>query len=185
MNQLEKAIIDGTRTAQKEYQKMTEGWWLSHGPESFIEHAVAIKVARIGFSVYPEASPKKIRLDLKAPPRGRPAKNLGQRFDIVVWYKTTNKIRAIIEIKRAWSIRSLRGDRTKVANFLRQKRGAHAGYLLAYTEAKGTRCETTLSRRLDYWADHFECTLAGKHIDPERDAAQWGWCIGLFRVKAR
>ena len=64
MNQLEKAIIDGARAAQKKYQKMTEGWWLSHGPESFIEYAVAMKVARKGFSVYPEASLKKIRQDL-------------------------------------------------------------------------------------------------------------------------
>jgi hypothetical protein len=179
MNQLEKAIIDGVWTAQRQYQKMTDGWWLSHGPESFIEHFVAVAVARKGFSVYPEASPKKIMKEFDTPPRGRPANNFGQRFDIVVWLKSAEEVKAIIEIKRAWSIKSLRVDRRKVATFLRQGH-ARAGYLLAYTEAKS---EAKLQEHLKYWAYELNCKLVGRHIDSQEDE-KWQWAIGLFKVRA-
>ena len=89
MNQLETAIIDGIKTAQKDYLKMT-GWWLGHGPESFIMCTVATKVATTdGSSVFIEASPKKILKERDEKRRGRPPTNLDQRFDIVVWQKAT------------------------------------------------------------------------------------------------
>lgn len=135
MNKLEKGILDGARAAQKEYEEMT-GWWLSHGPESFIEYAVARAVGKQGFTVFPEASPKKIMNERDHRPRGRPRKNLGQRFDIVVWLKASDQVRAILEIKRAWSIADLRSDREKVATFLQRNNFVRAGYLLIYTEAK-------------------------------------------------
>jgi hypothetical protein len=85
MNQLEKAFIDGAKNAQKAYMDMTGGWWLSNGPESFIEYIIASKAREKGFWVYPEASPKKIMKDRNDSPKGRMPKNLGQRFDLVVW----------------------------------------------------------------------------------------------------
>jgi len=105
MNQLEKAIIGGAEAAQSDYENMT-GWWLSHGPESFLMCAIANQVTKKGgFWVFVEASPKKIREERDdGPPRGRPSKSLGQRFDIVVWTKASSDVRAIIEVKRAWSI---------------------------------------------------------------------------------
>jgi hypothetical protein len=95
-----------------------------------------------------------------------------------VWLKASEEIKAIIEIKRAWSIRSLRGDRKKVATFLRQGQ-ARTGYLLAYTEAQGA---TKLMKRLEYWAKYHKCTLVGKHVDSQR-YEKWQWAIGLFKVR--
>jgi hypothetical protein len=183
MNQLEEAVIDAAKTAQKEYEKMTGGWWLSHGPESFLQHAVAIKVREEGFWVYPEASPKKIRKDQDVRPRGRPPRNPDKRFDLVVWQKASNKIRAILEIKRAWSISDLKGDREKIERFLKFKNNEYvAGYLLAYTEADGNKRGDTLSKRLNDWAQKLNCALVGLHKDAQGDG-EWGWAIGLFRLK--
>jgi len=181
MSQLEKAVIDGAKTAQKDYGDMTEGWWLSHGPESFIEHTIAIKVRKQGFWVYPEASPKKIMEERNDRPKGRPPRNLGQRFDLVVWDKSDDNIRAIFEIKKAWNITSLRGDRKKIATFLNRNEYVKSGYLLAYTEAKGGRRAETLSNRLAYWAEGLNCALVGTHIDAQGDGES-GWAIGLLRL---
>lgn len=181
MNKLERAILEGARNAQKEYVSVTAGLrWLSHGPESFIEHPVAIRVAKDGFCVFPEASPKKILKEQGIVPRGRPAGNLGQRFDLVVWFKDKNEVRAIIEIKRAWAITNLRGDKDKVAMCLEQGLTS-AGYLLVYTEARGPNRLENLSKRLNQWAVDLECTLVGEHVETQGDGT-WNWCFGLFKV---
>jgi hypothetical protein len=118
MNKIEEAIIEGTRKAQREYEYMT-GWWLSHGPESFIMCEVAYMIAKkADFSVFIEASPKKILSEREEKLRGRRPANHGQRFDIVVWHKSRNDIRAIIEVKRAWSIANLRGDSEKIIKYM-------------------------------------------------------------------
>ena len=184
MNQLEQAIIDGAKASQRDYEKMT-GWWLSHGPESFLICTIANKLAKnAGFWVFVEASPKKIRKERdEHPPRGRPPKNLGQRFDIVVWQKASNDVRAILEIKRAWSITDLRGDRKKIADFMENSEYVNVGYLLAYTESKGQRRETTLTKRLKNWAERLDCQLVGSTINAKGDG-EWGWAVGLFRLQA-
>jgi hypothetical protein len=58
-----------------------------------------------------------------------------------------------------------------------------AGYLLAYTEAKGKNREDTLNKRLIHWAKAKElhCNLAGSFIDEKGDG-EWGWAVGLFRL---
>jgi hypothetical protein len=178
MTKLEKAFIDGVKAAQKDYSEITGGWWLSHGPESFINHSIAIKVWEQGFWVYPEASPKKIIDERDDRLKGRPPKGLGQRFDIVVWAKSSDKIRAILEIKRAWSIADLRSDRDKVATFLKRSKYVKAGYLLVYTEAKG---EKKLLNQIANWANDLDCKLVGKYADKQGDG-EWNWGIGLFRL---
>lgn len=181
MNNLEKAIIEGTQTAQREYENMT-GWWLSHGPESFIMCSVAGMIAKkANFYVFIEASPKRIREEREEQLRGRPPANHGQRFDIVVWKKSKNDIRAIIEVKRAWSIADLRGDRKKISKYLASNKFVNTGYLLAYTEAKGKRREITLNNRLLRWANTLQCNLAGSFIDKKGDG-ECGWAVGLFRL---
>ena len=181
MNQLEKAIIEGTQAAQREYESMT-GWWLSHGPESFIMCTVASKVAqKANFAVFIEASPKKILEERDEKLRGRPPANHKQRFDIVVWQKSTNNIRAIVEVKRAWSIANLRGDRKKISKYMDSKDFVSTGYLLAYTEAKGKKRENTLKNRLRNWGSELSCVLTGSFIDGKGDG-EWGWAVGLFRL---
>lgn len=194
MNALEKAILSAAREAQGKYEDMT-GWWLSHGPESFIEHEVAAKVSgRENFSVFPEASPKKILAEQGKKPRGRPAGNLRQRFDIVVWHKkASSRVRAVVEIKRAWATADLRGDVGKVRRILKQKL-AGTGYLLVYTEAKGGPQSSSLSKserekrrakilatRLRKWADNLGIKMIGHYIDRRGDG-EWSWAFALFRV---
>lgn len=135
MNELERIVVDAVKTAQRDYESMT-GWWLWHGPESFMVSSVARLIGKQGdFSVYLDASPKKIQKELEEHRRGRPRKNQGKRFDIVVWRRASDRLRAILEVKRAWSITGLRADRKKMAEFLSSKNYDIAGYLLVYTEA--------------------------------------------------
>jgi hypothetical protein len=179
VNKLEKAIIEGVKTAQKDYCKMTGGWWwLSHGPESFLQHAIAIKIHKQeNYCVYPEASPKKIMKERDDPLRGRPPKNLDQRFDLVVWDKSTDNLRAILEIKRAWSIADLKGDREKIETYIKQNKFVKNGYLVAYSEAKSSE---TLKNRLMHWANRLNCNLVNSHISPSD--GEWVWAIGLLKI---
>jgi len=84
-NKLEEAIIQGVKAAQREYIKMSGGWWLSHGSESFITSMVAHQACKLGgFFVFPEASPRKITKEAnERPKRGRPSRIQGKRFDIL------------------------------------------------------------------------------------------------------
>ena len=144
---------------------------------------VASKLSRKrGFWVFVDASPKKILKERDERPRGRPPKNLDKRFDMVVWQKASDKIRAILEIKVAWNITSLRSDRKKIALFMKNNEYVNAGYLLLYTEAKGTRREETLSNRLKNWADRLRCKLVGSTMDAPGDD-EWGWAVGLLRLE--
>jgi hypothetical protein len=180
MNQLEKAIIDCTRAAQRDYENMTDRW-LWHGPESFIMCSVATKLSKkMGFWVFIDASPRKIQEERDERPGGRPPKNLDNRFDMVVWQKD-NKIRAILEIKRAWSIDGLRRDRKKIGLYMKNNNDVNAGYLLAYTEAKGLPRDKTLSNRLKNWANALHCELVGYTMDAKGDG-EWGWAVGLLRL---
>jgi hypothetical protein len=183
MTILEKAIINGARTAQKNYQEFTGGYWLSYGPESFLVHTVVKSICEEGYCGFPEASPKLISkaLDLQKS-RGRPPKNLDQRFDTVVWNKAGNYLKAIIEVKKAWSISSLRSDRNKIKKYLESNRNHFdkaVGYLLAYTEAKRA---DTLQNRFPKWAKELKCKLCHHHVEtPENE--EWGWSVGLLRLK--
>lgn len=178
MNQLEQAILKGAVSAQKNYEKMTD-WWLSHGPEYFITCAVATNVAgKNGFSVFLEASPKKLKKERDERARGPQPKSNSQRFDLVVWQKSSVDVRAIIEIKRAYSIDPLQKDRDKIFRYMSKNEFVKNGYLLVYTEAKGAE---TLPNRLSNWAKQLDCQLvdfkSGKDNDDE-----WKWAIGLLKI---
>jgi len=180
MNKLEKAIITGTKLAQQQYEEMS-GWWLSHGPESFIMCAVAAQLAKKNnFYVFIEASPEKIRIERGFPHRGRPDPDRRKRFDIVIWQKSKNDIRAIIEVKRAWNLGNLRKDREKISKYIVSKGFVKTGYLLAYTEAKGKRRKDTLNKRITHWASELKCQLAGSIMEWKGDG-EWGWAACLLR----
>lgn len=182
MNQLEKAIINGVVMAQKKYENMTD-WWLSHGPEYFITCAVANNIAdQNGFSVFPESSPKKLIKERSDPPkRGPQPKSNGQRFDLVVWHKSSYDVRAIIEIKRAYNIEPLRKDKDKIFKYMDKNDFVKNGYLLVYTEAKR---EETLPTRLRNWADRLECQLVGsENGKDDDDDDSWRWAVGLLKLK--
>lgn len=94
MNDLEELIIKGVSKAQNEYEKVSDGWWLYHAPESFIQSHLASYIARKGeFCVFPECSPKQWKESIDegngAKPKGRPfSAHDKKRFDLVVWFKS-------------------------------------------------------------------------------------------------
>ena len=126
---------------------MADGHWLSHAPESFLQSEVARQIAGDGYTVYIDCSGKRTKAEM-GPTRGRPPINLGQRFDISVWYKHKDELWAVIEIKRAWGITSVRKDANKIEHDATLKHRAHAGYILVYSEAKGTGYDVKILRKI-------------------------------------
>ena len=107
VNKLENCIINGVPKIQRLYNKVSDGWWLYHAPESFIQSHLALHIAHNGeFCVYPECSPKRWKASVSrgngTKPRGRPfSAHNKKRFDLVIWRKSGKRPRAIVEIKRA------------------------------------------------------------------------------------
>ena len=181
-NALEKSIIEGAKEAQEDYENMS-GWWLSHGPEYFLTSIVSNWLCKkSGFYVYPEASPKKIAEEHKRPRQEQPSKMQGKRFDIVVWNKSNIRLRAIIEIKLAWSIRPLIPDRNKMRGFLSTSEHKPTCYLLVYTTAKGPNRVETLKRRFMHWEKKLECNLVHEHVDTQGDG-EFSWALALLRLQ--
>lgn len=183
MSKFEQAIIDGAVAAQKDYSQMTN-WWLDHGPEYFITSIVAKHIAtEHGCCVFPEASPKKIKKEINAPPkRGPIPKSDSQRFDIVVWQKKLSIVRAIIEVKRAYTIKPLQDDKKKIQDYMKKNpKLVKNGYLLVYTVAKRIN---TLPNTLSRWAEQLKCTLVGSHIG-EDETGEWRWAVGLFKINGQ
>jgi len=183
MNKLERAILDGAIEAQKAYGRISDGCWLGHGPESFIQPYVAEEIAEEGFVVYPEKSPKKLDEELEVKRRGRPPGNKGERFDLVVWYRTRPEVLAIIEIKRAYYIGPVRRDAEKVKKHLSHG-VAKTGYLLVYSVAGGYARRTALESTFKRWAKQTETTLVGHHIVADEDD-EWSWGFVLLRLNRK
>jgi hypothetical protein len=180
MNKLENAILDGAVKAHEVYEGVSGGGWLWHAPESFILPFVAIEVAEEGFLVYPETSPKKLNEELGVKKRGKPRKNVGERFDLVIWYKSNEKVRCIVEVKRSQNIHPVRTDADKVRKHLSQG-VAKTGYVLVYCEADGDEQVNKLREKFEYWAEETGSGLVGHHIDPEGNG-EWTWGFVLLRL---
>lgn len=187
MNQLERSIISGAVKAQKQYETMTGGWWLDHGPESFFQIIVAQQVCKLGHNVYVDATIKKLR-DGRAQP-GRPTKDLQKRPDLSVWNKSTDTLRAAIEIKRAWSFPPVRSDAKKLTRILGFKGAPKSGYLLVYTDHAGKTDRIgkepieIIKGRFDTWADELGWSLVGTTVEGgKNDNPAWG--VGLLRRDA-
>ena len=59
------------------------------------------------------------------------------RFDLVFWFKTKDEVKAVLEIKRAWTKKPIEDDINKVTQFLSKRiSGNAAGYVLHYTDCK-------------------------------------------------
>lgn len=94
-----KTIIKGIKSAQREYEKMSE-YWLEEGAEYLITVSVARALwKKFGDgTVMVEGSSDEMRKDAGAK-KGRPPKSVkGKRYDIVLYFKNGDP-RAVIEIK--------------------------------------------------------------------------------------
>jgi hypothetical protein len=168
---------------------MTQGYWLWHAPESFIMASTAIHVDRhYGSEVYMDCTTKKMKIkqNMDDAIRGRPQKRK-RRYDLVVFKKASDRVRAIIEIKKADTLWHLWSDRKKLHRYL--KRNNHvAVYLLVYTEAVGDDRRARLAKieeRGVNWARDLDCVLVGKRRSPRSDYKdEYDWAFYLFRLKA-
>jgi hypothetical protein len=138
-NDLEKCILDAVSIAQDSYKQMTGGWWLWHGPESFLQTIIAQEIKKTtGHTIYIDTSIQKISTDFNRGP-GRPASYERLRPDISVWYKDLERLRAAIEIKRAASAHPIEKDAQKIEKYLAHKHSAETGHILTYTEIQKKR----------------------------------------------
>lgn len=134
-NQFEKAILDTAMSAQKFHIQMTGGQYLWYSHESFLQNFIAVNLFKTtGHCVYVDPSPKKLR-ESSASASKRPPKNLRQRFDLVFWLKSEDRVKAIVEIKATWEKNPVIKDVIKVSKYLESRDGQEVtGYVLYYTD---------------------------------------------------
>ncbi|MBK6361419.1 MAG: hypothetical protein IPH64_00955 [Comamonadaceae bacterium] len=166
MNNFEKSLMAAARKTFVDYEKLTGGWWLMHGPESFLQNGIALDLRKqADILVYPECSPKRVKADHNIVKIGRPPKtSQQQRFDLVTWWKNGTP-RAIVELKLAYDIRPIRKDAEKLLEFRKEARDVfRSGYLLVYSEARikpkkeGAlfAAKTGLENRFDLWTKYLK-----------------------------
>lgn len=199
LNDLEKAIGHALPRAQRAYVEMT-GWWLTHGPESFLQHEIARHIARKRKAiVFTEVSPRKIAAEFPTKGRGR-TYEARKRFDLIVWQKSSYGVRAVIEIKRAWGAKPVLKDAKKIHSYMLHKRAAKTGYLLVYSDASNAKGRSSgagrrkhIEDRFAKWGRRLERTgwikLRPQTFSPHRKYAQdedgktvWSWGYVIYRL---
>lgn len=188
-NKFEKAILKAAVDAWKFHYEMTGGAYLHYTHESFLQNYIAVNMfSEKGFYVYVDPSPKKIRNDSRSDSISeKPPKNLNlqQRFDLVFWLKADDRVKAIIEVKRAWNKTPVMNDVNKVSDYLKTNDGKDVdGYVLYYTHASDTKF---IHRRFQAVDEEMKKSigkegkfgLVGKYIFEEKDWAPYGFA--LFR----
>ena len=199
LNDLESAIRSAVLSAQKNYIRMS-GWWLHHGPESFLQHQIAWAVMRrCKTNVFTEVSPKKIGAErIRGPGRTYKAR---KRFDIIVWPKSSNIPRAVIEVKRAWRLAPVRADANKIRSYIKHRNAAKNGYIIIYSDVSSFRGRSRSSERRNHLCRIFNrwgCALSRTGwkcinmtvVSPQGDGAEdvngnrYSWGFALYRVSA-
>jgi hypothetical protein len=182
VNLLEKIILGGANKAFEDYNTMSGGHSIWEAPESFLQTVVDQEIAKMGYWVFLDTSIQKVLAELKPSP-GPALKIRRQRPDISIWNKTKKngdyRLRAIIEIKRAWNSHTINGDAKKIEIHLRHKRSAGSGYILAYGDARPGRLvdpEKQLQKRFKKWAARRSWSLIGLDIRKAADSAR-GFCL--------
>lgn len=135
-NNFEETILDAAWNAQEFHIEMTGGLYLPYSHESFLQNFIAMEMFNSTENcVYVDPSPKKIREWLDSPAKKGP-KNLRQRFDLVFWLKEEDRVKAIVEIKRAWGKKPVMDDIYKLWKYRKTKDGRTIRYyyVLYYTD---------------------------------------------------
>lgn len=182
-NQLDTVLLDSVRKANGLYEKMTDGYWLWHAPESFVQMVIAAEIYnKLDVCVYPECTPLGFARDAtKATHLGRPPHtNEQQRFDLVVWWKNQQRPRAIVEIKLTYaSMTGVLSDANKLVAFRKAaaRRGQpRHGYLVVFNSAyrnpkldKSRQGAATIKTRFKKVSDEItsDFKLVGEYISRE------------------
>ncbi len=178
-NNLEKTILKAAKNAQEIYCEMT-GYWLWHAPEHFFQNVIARAIWKNGHNVFIDASNGKVKRDAEDnKKRGRPRKDTGKRFDISVWYKRTKTLKAVIEIKRGYSLNFnlVKKDAEKIEYAVNSSKGAKSGYILLYSEIKDKKA---LQGLFCQWAKDLEWRLVDSFVTKPHDE-EYAWGVALFR----
>jgi hypothetical protein len=180
-NALEDAICSGIIDAQKKYYEMT-GHLLRHAPEAFLSTLIAMKIhEKLRCSVYMDAALSRIAREreesgILSGERPKP-EDLSLRPDISVWGKTTGRIRAAIEVKRAPWTAGISKDVERLRRLVGKDYGPKAGYVVSHTVSDK---ENTVNARIDHWINN-NSTLIRREIKSGRDGRFWGYA--LLKVK--
>jgi hypothetical protein len=187
MNSLEKCLCDSMGDAFEKYQSVT-GWWLWHAPEHFIQNVALTHIWEKGWEVYPEATIKKITQAIGHPRRGRPPKSIKNRFDLVVWNRSSRRLRAVVEIKRTSRLAPLKGDAARIKKAMSGARTAKSGYLIVYSEADARaekkRPSEILKKRYADWAEELDLRIICSSILGEDNDTPRAWAAGFVLMRA-
>jgi hypothetical protein len=140
-NKLESAIISASRES-------------ADGPEHFLQNEIARAIWKQRFYVFLDVAEKTVRAQLEGVQQ--PSSSL-KRFDMCVFYKHSERIRAVIELKTkaTFSSTSIVLDAKKIEkHFAEDTPHASTGYLLAYSEAYR-------AHRVRLLGDRFRTTFLG------------------------
>lgn len=178
---IELAIISGTKSAQKQHVLLNDDW-LGTGPEYFLTVHIARHIAKGDRYVYVDAGLTKLArlLGVQSGP-GRKVLHLQERPDIAVKSKADNRLAAIIEVKRAWSISPIDKDVNKVRGHLGYKHSAKYGYVAAYSSSESDKPVTKLKERFSDWAERLKVTNVADYYQNEPSTG-WAWGVAVYQV---
>ena len=186
MTLIEHAIKRGLKNTFKLYERMTD-YWLSHAPEYFVTVGIAQTIHKdTEGGVFMDVSLKRIYSHRKsqgeASIRGKPPFYLSNRPDISVWYKSSPRVKAAIEIKKAYSLDPVKKDVARLRRIVGKPHGPKVGYVVAYSETKPRKSKSTsdsLSARFDKWEKSTKTKLIIKGLGKKSDDSGWwhGWCV--------
>lgn len=183
LNDLEEAIGKGLKITFKEYGEMAD-YWLWHAPEYFITVGVGRAIHKeTGAGIYMDASLKRIykqRKDQGEPLiLGKPPSYLSNRPDISVWFKSSEKIRAAIEIKRASNISPVKKDVARLRRIVGKAHGPKVGYAICYSEARPKEStNASLEKRFSQWEKETGTNRIITEFRGPDDNGWWcGWCV--------
>lgn len=178
MNGLEKSLCSAVVGAFNSYEKMNETWLL-HAPEHYLQNAILVHIGKSDFKVYLEATRQRIIETEGRKRRGRPPKDKGRRYDLIIWHKSMPKMRAVVEVKRSmsWGNQLLR-DATRI----KQEKHAKAGYLIVYTEMKEKRGRHKMLERFETWEYHLGLNWLNRMQPMLGTDDEWMAAFALFRT---
>jgi hypothetical protein len=121
--------------ARRDYIKLTGGWWLGHAPESFLQMVVAKTIREsVDNAVYIDVLLQQIGKETILGV-GRPAGKARQRPDIAKWYKSSDTLLAVIEIKKNYRSQPIADDAQKLGKMMKHHPWLAAADILGYAES--------------------------------------------------
>jgi hypothetical protein len=162
LNQLESEILSAASKAHNMYENLT-GYWLFHSPEHLLQDLMFLELGK-KWLVFIEANRKRLSEQMGKSPMGRPPLKR-YRYDLVVWHRSTDTLRAVIEIKRSLIMTDvMKNDANRIRKAINSQPSIKSGYLLVYSEIEQKSGQNALAERFDRWSVHMDLQLIGSKI---------------------